>query len=85
MTSDKLFEALESSDIDLIDTLLCKINNINDTFSKPNNEDVHGWTYLLHACKYGNVAVVELLLQKNSRFDLVDSDGKGPIYPTFPR
>ena len=53
-------EAIEDKNIQILNSLLPKIK-INETFSNPNNSDEKAWNYLLHACKFGNIEVVELI------------------------
>ena len=76
----KLLKAIEDGEVDEVATLLENFNKINETFAKPDNKDVMDWSYLLHACKFGNKEIVELLLEKGAALNNLDSDGKPPVY-----
>ena len=76
----KLLKAIENGELDEVSSLLEGFNELNETFSKPDSEDVENWTYLLHACKFGNSGLVELLLKSGADLDVTDSDGKPPLY-----
>jgi ankyrin repeat protein len=72
-------EAIEDKNIQILNSLLPKIK-INETFSNPNNSDEKAWNYLLHACKFGNIEVVEFLLENGSDVNHIDSGEKTPLY-----
>lgn len=77
---EKLLKAIENGELDEVSSLLEGFNELNETFSKPDNEDVENWTYLLHACKFGNSGLFELLLKSGADSDVTDSDDKLPLY-----
>ena len=72
-------EAIENKSIEILNSLLPKIK-INETFSNPNNSAQKAWNYLLHACKFGNIKVVEFLLENGSDVNYLDSDKKSSLY-----
>ena len=76
----KILSAIENKEAGIVASMLAKVKDINETFSKPDNKDVEGWTFVLHACKYGNLEIVELLLKNDADLNITDSDGKSTLY-----
>ena len=75
-----ILKAIQNRVVDEVSSLLENFDKINETFAKPDNKDVTGWTYLLYACKFGNTEIVELLLEKGADLNNQDSDGKSSLY-----
>ena len=76
----KILAAIENKETGEVVSLLKKVKDINEVSPKPDNKDVENWTLLLHACKYGNSELVELLLKSDADLNVTDSDGKPPLY-----
>ena len=76
----KILDAIENKETGEVVSLLKKVKDINEVSPKPDNKDVGNWTFLLHACKYGNSELVELLLKSDADLNVTDSDGKPPLY-----
>ena len=75
-----IVNAIQNKDIDEVTSCLEKIKNINEIFSRPDNDDEKSWNYLIHACKFGNSEIVKLLLDNGADINNKDSDGKSPLY-----
>ena len=76
----KILTAIGNKEAGVVASMLAKVKDINETFSKPDNKDVEGWTFVFHACKYGNLEIVELLLKNDADLNITDSDGKSTLY-----
>ena len=76
----KLLKAIKDGEVDEVATLLENFDKINETFARPDRKSTTNWSYLLHACKFGNKKIVELVLEKGAALNNQDSDGKPPIY-----
>ena len=76
----KILTAIGNKEAGVVASMIAKVKDINETFSKPDNKDVEGWTFVFHACKYGNLEIVELLLKNDADLNITDSDGKSTLY-----
>jgi ankyrin repeat protein len=76
----KILSAITNKEAGVVASLLAKVKDTNETFRKPDNKDVEDWTLALHACKYGNLEIVEMLLKNDSDLTITDSDGKSALY-----
>ena len=61
---NKILKFIENGDSENLSSILNKISDINEKFSRPDNKDEKNWTYLFHTCKYGNSEILQLLLNK---------------------
>ena len=77
---NKILKFIENGDSENLSSILNKISDINEKFSRPDNKDEKKWTYLFHTCKYGNSEILQLLLNNEFEINIKDSDGKAPLY-----
>jgi len=75
-----ILKAIHDRSVDEVSSLLKKYHKINETFSRPDNEDILNWSYLLHACKFGNKEIVKLILEKGADLNNQGSDEAPPLY-----
>jgi len=74
-----IFSAIEDKKTKKIYSLVTEVPDINEKLNRPGNE-ANGWSYLLHACKYGDLETVQLLLKNGANISLKDGEGKGALY-----
>ena len=74
-----IFSAIEDKKNKKIYSLVTEVPDINEKLNRPGNE-ASGWSYLFHACKYGDLETVQLLLKKGANISLKDGEGKGALY-----
>jgi len=75
-----ILNGIENKDVDEVTSYLKKLKNINEIFSRPDNKDEKSWSYLVHASKFGNSEIVQLLLDNGSDINKKDSSGKSSLY-----
>ena len=74
-----ILNGIENKDVDEVTSYLKKLKNINEIFSRPDNKDENSWSYLVHASKFGNSEIVQLLLDNGSDINKKDSSGKSSL------
>ncbi len=76
-----LFEAVENKDDDYIFGYMNRMEDINKKFYKPDNTKIKNWTILLHAATYGNVMMMDGLIDfGNADINATDSNGNTVLY-----
>ena len=76
----KILSAIQDKQTSEVVSLIGKLKNINESFTKPKGDEVDGWTLLLHACKYSNLEVVKALLNRGGDLQLKDGAGNSPLH-----
>ena len=75
----KIFKAIEIYDIKSLKKLLEK-EDVNKKFNRPDRKEIGNWCFLLHACLYGNIEIIQILLDKGADLNSKDSDLKTGLY-----
>ena len=76
-----LFEAVENKDDDYIFGNMNRMEDINKKFYKPDDTKIKNWTILLHAATYGNVMMMDGLVDfGNADINATDSNGNTALY-----